>query len=68
VKFALAIISINIVNVGRPSISHNDWRIPEVPTGGTILWYRYWWGRNLGEGRQAENRESVSYASALAPQ
>ena len=29
-KFALAIISIHIVNVGRPSISHNDWRVLEV--------------------------------------
>ena len=34
-KFALAIISINIVNVGRPSISHNDWRVPEVVRVGT---------------------------------
>jgi len=30
VKFALAIISINIVNVGRTSISHNDWQVHEV--------------------------------------
>jgi len=30
VKFALAIISIYIVNVGRPSISHNVLPIPEV--------------------------------------
>jgi len=46
-----------IVNRGRTSLSHNVQRIPEVPS---VV-------RNLGEGRQAGNRESVSYARPLGP-
>ena len=53
--------------VRRCDISYNDWQIPEVAwVGVSISQDRR--GSNLGEGRQAENRESVSYASAIAPQ
>jgi len=36
-------------------ITYNDWQVHELPSGETIHWYRYWRGRNLGGGRQAES-------------
>ena len=51
------------------AISHNVWQIPEVVRVGTSIRSKSptRWGNNLGGGRQAESRESASYARALAP-
>jgi len=46
-----------VTPAGESDISYNVQRIPEVPS---VV-------RNLGEGRQAGNRESVSYARPLGP-
>ena len=65
--------SINIliypINGTLLTISHNVWQIPEVVRVGTSIRSKSptRWGNNLGGGRQAESRESASYARALAP-